>query len=346
MQHHPQPQRIIPLERFRTILGHLDIDHRSFTDAFWMRFAAQAAVYHPDEPEVLAKRIRLIADHLLAHTEWYKPLASPLRFVVAALLLKYHTTLHSFVSEYHRVGDMLSKVGLRHGGRFEPLTVLILNSAPGHDAFSMLQAERLKVLYKHIKGFHWWITGIDDLPAIAALAQLPGSADIIAADTEAIYQRLAAAGCMKGNHLQTAAHLLPLTGLRPDEAASRWLALMRSMQNAHATLLPVHYDALSVLSLLEQPAQLVIERLLAIRRELDLSAPDLAGESSLSLAADLTALDLIRYGADGVALDSAAMPARLHALSLATMVQVSQVEIDLGVGIGTTPPVAWPYLGA
>lgn len=337
--------RLIPLERFREILGELDLDHQSFTDAFWMRFAAQAAVFQSESPALLAKRIRLIADHLLAHAEWYKPLASPLRFVIAAQLLKQHTRLHEFLAEYHRAGDMLDKVGLRHGGRYEPLTVLILISAPGHDVFSMLEAERLKVLHTQLKKFHWWLTGKDDLPAIAALAQIPGSADVIAASTEAIYQRLTNAGCMKGDHLQTAAHLLPLTGLRPDDAANRWLALMRAMEAAHATLLPAHYDALAILSQLDQPATMVVERLLAVRRELDLATPDLAGASSLSLAADLTALDLIRYRADGsTPVSPAELPQRIHALNLATLVQISQVEIDFGSGAEGLPAVAWPYM--
>jgi hypothetical protein len=301
------------------------------------------AVYQTEAPALLAKRIRLIADHLLTHAEWYKPLASPLRFVIAALLLKQHARLHDFLGEYHRIGEMLDKVGLRHGGRYEPLTVLILMSAPEHDAFSLLEAERLKVLHIQLKKFHWWLTGKDDLPAIAALAQIPGNAEVIAANTEAIYQRLNAAGLIKGDHLQTAAHLLPLTGLRPDDAANRWLALMRAMEAAHITLLPTHYDALAILSQLEQPATMVVERLLAVRRELDLTTPDMAGTSSLSLAADLTALDLIRYRADGsTPVLAEELPQRLHALSLATMVQVSQVEIDFGVG--ALPPVAWPYL--
>lgn len=345
---HPQPQRVIPLERFRAILGHLDIDHQSFTDAFWMRFAAQAAIYHPEEPPVVAERLRQIADNLHHHVSWFATAGSPMRYVIAALMLKTNTSLHDFAAEYHRIGDMLDEVGLRHGGRYEPLTVLILHIAPGHDAFSLLEAERLKAIYKRMKSFHWWLTGIDDLPACAALAQIPETAEVIGTTIEAIYQRLAATGCLKGNHLQTAANLLPLTGLTAEDACERWLALMRAMSDAHAELRPVHYDALSVLSLLVQPASLVVERMLAIRREIDLSSPDLAGDSSLMLAADLTALDLVRCDANGVYLSAAdsmaVMLQRMHTLNLATMVQVSQVEIDLGAGVGINSPLAWPSL--
>lgn len=338
----PDLHRLIPLERFREILAELDIDHQSFTDAFWLRFAAQASVFHPEAPALLAKRVRLIADHLMAHAAWYKPLASPLRFVVAALLLRHHARLKEFLAEYHRIGEMLDKVGLRHGGRYEPLTVLILMSAPDHDVFSMLEAERLKVLYGHLKRFHWWLTGKDDLPAVAALAQIPGHPEVIAAETEDIYQRLANAGCMKGDHLQTAAHLLPLTGRRSDEAANRWLSLMRPLEAAAVGLRPVHYDALAVLSQLDQPAQTVVDRVITVQRELDLAMPDLAGDSSLTLAADLTALDLVRFAADGRRLAAEELPRRLHALHLATMVQVSQVTMDLGIGTEALPAVPWP----
>ena len=344
----PQPQRVIPLERFRAILGQLDIDHQSFSDAFWMRFAAQAAVYHPEEPPIVADRLRHIAENLHHHVSWFATAGSPMRYVIAALLLKTNTSLHEFAAEYHRIGDVLDEVGLRHGGRYEPLTVLILHTTPGHNSFSLLQAERLKAIYRRMKSFHWWLTGIDDLPACAALSQLPETAEVIASTAESIYQRLAATGCLKGNHLQTAANLLMLTGLTAVEASERWLGLMRAMSAAHAELRPVHYDALSVLSLLVQPPELVIDRMLAIRREIDLASPDLAGDSSLMLAADLTALDLVRCDVNGSylsAADSVAiMLQRMHTLNLATMVQVSQVELDLGAGVGLSPPLAWPYL--
>jgi hypothetical protein len=341
---HDDIHRLIPLERFREILGELDIDHRSFTEAFWLRFAAQASVFHSEPPAILAKRLRLIADHLLAHAAWYKPLASPLRFVVAALLLRQHARLNDFLAEYHRVGEMLDKVGLRHGGRYEPLTVLILMSAPGHDAFSMLEAERLKVLYGHLKKFHWWITGRDDLPAIAALAQIPLHPEVIAASTEAIYQSLADAGCMKGDQLQTTSCLLPLTGLRLEAAANRWLALMRLLEKTLKRLRPVHYDAIAVLSLLDQSPQQVVDRVITVQREINLAMPDLAGDSSLTLAADLTALDLIRFDQQGGDIAPEALSPRLHALNLATMIQVSQVEIDFGIAVDALPPVTWPYL--
>lgn len=344
----PQPQRIIPLDRFRAILAELDIDHQSFSDAFWMRFAAQAAVYHPEEPSVVARRLQHLADNLHHHISWFATAGWPMRYVVAALLLKTNTSLPTFAAEYHRIGDLLDEVGLRHGGRYEPLTVMILHIAPGHDSFSLLEAERLKAIYRRMKSFHWWLTGIDDLPACAALAQIPETAEIITARAEAIYQRLAATGCLKGNHLQTAANLLPLTGLATDEACDRWLALMRALAAAQAELRPVHYDALAILSLLVQPATMVVERVLAIRREIDLLNPDLVGDSSFALAADLTALDLVRCDVDGDYLSAAdgvaVMLQRMHTLTIATMVQVSQVEIDLGAGVGVNPPLAWPYL--
>ena len=339
-------ERIIPLERFRAILGELDIDHQTYGDAFWMRFAAQAAIYHPEEPPVVAQRLHFLADNLHHHVSWFTSAGSPMRYVVGALLLKTDTSLHDFAAEYQRIGQILDQVGLRHGGRFEPLTILILHTAPGHHDFSVQEAERLKAIHRRMKSFHWWLTGIDDLPACAALAQIPVTPEVIATTTEACYQRLAAHGCLRGNHLQTAANLLPLTGLCPDDACNRWVALMQNLGAMDEDVRPVHYDALSVLSLLVQPADLVIDRVLAIRREVDLTHPDLVGDSSFTLAADLAALDLVRCdvggnymsAADGMAM----MLQRMHTLTLATMVQVSQVEFDLGAGVGIASPLAWP----
>lgn len=338
-------QRIIPLERFRAILAELDIDHQPYIDAFWMRFAAQATVYHPEAPSIVAERLRQIADNLHHHVPWFKTAGSSMRFVVAALLLKTNTSLHLFASEFGRVGSLLDEVGLRHGGRYEPLTVIILHTMPGRGHATLLEAERLKALYRRMKNFHWWLTGIDDLPACAALAQLPETAEVLATRCENIYQRLAAAGCLKGKHLQSAANLLPLSGLSAEEASERWLGLLRALGQSAVAIHPAHYDALSVLSLLVQPSDLVISRLVAVRQELDLVHPDLAGDSSLGLAADLTALDLIRCDVDGSYLSDAdgvaVMLHRLHTLTLASMVQISQIEIDVGVAAMANPP-AWP----
>jgi hypothetical protein len=340
--------RIIPLERFRDIVAEFDFDHQSWSDAYWLRFAAQVAVLCPDEPAAAAKRITLIGNELLKKAKWFEAFQSPMRFVVAAALVQTHTKVVDFLHDYKRLEEVLDRVGLRHGGRYEPLTLLILRMNPEHHSFSMMEAERLKNIYKHMRNFHWWITGIDDLPACAALSQMTGSAEIITAETEGIYQRLLSAGLQRGNHLQNASNLLPLTRLKADRAADRFLGLLRQAEVQRIMILPEHYDALSVLSLLEQTPALVMERMEAVRREIDLIHPDLKGSSSFALAADLTALDLVRYDAHNQPLQSPThdelIRARLHALNMAMLMQVSHVDMALDFDTMGQLPVAWPYI--
>jgi Protein of unknown function (DUF4003) len=339
-------QRIIPLERYRDIIAAFDFDHQTWRDAYWMRFAAQAGFLCPDEPVTLAKRITLIANELLKQAKWFDAFRSPMRFVIAAVLVQTNTKVVDFLHDYKRLEEILDQVGLKHGGLYEPITLLILRMNSEHHVFTLLEAERLKNIYQHMKSFHWWITGIDDLPACAALLQIPGSAEVITAEAEVIYQRLLSLGLQGGSDLQNAVHILLLSEVRANDSVNRFMSLLSQAETKNITILPAHYDGLSVLSLLEQPASVIVDRLQAAQSELDLCRPDLKGPSSFALAADLTALDLVRYNASGQGLKSLKqgehMLKRLHALNIAKLVQVSHIDMKLDFdAIGYISP-SWP----
>jgi len=339
-------QRIIPLERYRDIIAAFDFDHQTWSDAYWMRFAAQAGVLCLDEPPILVKRITLIANDLLKQAKWFGAFQSPMRFVIAAVLVQTNTKVVDFLHDYKRLEEILDQVGFKHGGRYEPITLLILRMNAGHRVFTMLEAERLKNIYKHMKSFHWWITGVDDLPACAALLQLPGNAEVITAEAEGVYQRLLALGLHGGSDLQNAVYILLLSEVRADDAASRFMRLLRQLEVKDIAILPAHYDGLSVLSMLEQPAGVIVDRLMAVESELDLCRPDIKGPSSFALAADLTALDFVRYNANGQGLENLEqgehMLKRLHALNIAKLVQVSNIDMKLDFeAIGYISPL-WP----
>ena len=311
----------IPLDRYRGILGALHTERAWHSDGFWLRIAAHAAVLCPDPPEQLAHRIREIAAALREHTDWYRRLASPVRFVVAALLIQHHIPLYEFLGECARASELFHEAGLGHGGFSETMAVLILRLAQGQRAVSLLEVERIKAIYDHMKGYHWWLTGPHDLPACAALALCPGSAEVVAALSEAAFQDLYGGDLAKGRHLQTAANLLPVTGLPRSVAIGRYRALTTALEAQGGVLAEESYDALVVLTLLEQPAEAVIPRLRAIEAELDLLQPALTGSANfLAIAADLTFLDLVRFGRDHEALTeghaAGAMLRSLHAFHL------------------------------
>lgn len=337
---------LIPLERYRDIIAALEPERGSWLDEFWLRIAAQVAVLAPDEPKQLAHRIRHLGGALASHAKWYQDLASPLRFVVAAMLVQHHIKVHDFIAEHGRVAELLQRVGLRSVGFHHTMTVLILMISPEHIGCGMLEAERLKAIHQSMKRFHWWLTGADDLPACAALAHCHGSAAEVVGRAEACYQQLHESGMERGNHLQTAANLLPLTGLDADAAVARYRALKGRLEAREGTLLPSHYEVLSLLSLLDHDPETVIARLLAVHHELQLFQPDVVAAANLIIAADLTCLDLLRFNRAQQPLTGTAgepvMRRSLHTFRLAAAAMLSRVDVDLALPAAGMVPAGWP----
>jgi len=337
---------LIPLERYRGIIAALRPERSSWLDDFWLRVAAQVAVLSPDDPQHLAIRIRDLGGKLALHAKWYQDLASPLRFVVAAMLVQNHIKFGRFINEHVRIAELLHRVGLRSHGFYHTMTVLILMSAPDSAGCGLPEAERLKAIHQSMKRYHWWLTGVDDLPACAALAQCRGSAIEVVARAEACYQLLHESGLSRGDHLQTAANLLPLTGLDADAAVARYRALRNRLEAHEVRLLPSHYEVLSLLSLLDHDPDLVIGRLLTMRKELTLFQPEVQPTANLIIAADLTGFDLVRYDrAQQPLTGTAAEPQMLHSLHLFR--QAAAAMLSWNVDNLALPPVGvdpnnWP----
>ncbi len=339
---------MIPLERYRDIIGALEADRESWSDSFWMRIAAQAAILCPDAPDKLAHRIRHIAAALRDRTKWYSSMASPVRFAVAAMLIQHHIPVADFLGECARASEVFHEVGLRHHGFYETMDVLIIRLSSKQSAPSRIEADRIKAIYDHMKKFHWWLTGPSDLPACAALASCPGDAEVVVARAEDAFQQLHGSGLVKGAHLQTAAHILPVFGLKIDDAVSRYRGFKSALESRIGLLDEDCYDVLSLLTLLDHPAELAIDRLCAVQKELDLFQPDQCGSANLLIATDLTVLDLIRMRQDlepkKDPLDVEAMIASIHAFHIASAVLVSQITPDLIQPMGAFDSSGWPYI--
>lgn len=337
---------IIPLERYRAILAALAPERESWLDDFWLRFAAHVAVLCPDDPSTIAARIRHLAAGLAAHAKWYQDLASPARFAVAALLLLHHLPFRDFIAEHSRSAELFGEVGLPNSGFNHTLTVLILLITPNRHMRSMLEAGRLKAIHSGMKSYHWWLTGPEDMPACAALAQCHGSAEEIVARTEVCYRRLHEAGLNIGDHLQTAANLLPLAGTDPDASVTRYRALKSALEAREVTLLPAHYESLSLLTLLDHRPETVVDRMLAVLNELDLLQPEVLISANLAIAADLTILDLMRYDRDLRPLHDAhgaqTMLHNLHVFNLASIAMLGRVSGELAMPAMEALAAEWP----
>ncbi len=346
MHAHPSPT-LIPIERYRTLIGLLNSDKDAWDDTFWLRFAAQVAVLAPVPPVEVTQRIRQVADTLLKHASWYHTLASPARFVIASMLVQHHIPVADFISEHAHIASLMSSVGLRHERFYEVVTVLILMMSPGHHSSTTPEIKRLKAIYDAMKAFHWWLTGPDDLPACAALAQCEGSPAELVNQVEAAFQQLHAVGIPVDEHLQTVANILPLAGPDTDNTVLRYFGLTDALLERKGSLSGPYYEPLALLTLLDHHPEVVIERLTAANDELDLFQPESAGEANILIASDLAFLDLMRFERDQTPLqkpsDMAQMLRLLHSFHLASAVLVSQIDPQRVTSLDANGVRGWPY---
>jgi len=329
--------RVIPLERFRELLGALEVERSNLSEDYWLRFAAQAAVFTPGDPGELAERIRSNARFLRDETPWYGILGSGLRFVIAAALVDLDEDPRFFLGEHRRLSKLFKEHGFRHGALHETLAILILHLDAGQhlDAgrrqVDLFALGRMRAIYDAMKEYHWWLTGPDDLPACAALTGLSTTdAEELAFDIERLYQGLHNRGLARGDRLQTAANILPLAHCDVEDLLKRYDALIDGLTQQGEEVEREHYSALALLSFLDHDAKRVLDTFEAVLKEIEfteLIAPD---PSNFGLAAELTALDLGRYDrelnppADADA--AQAMLARLTAIRQSSLVLVGEAE--------------------
>ncbi len=301
-----------PLDRYRALISHLVRDDDAWEDAFWLRVAAQTAVLIPDPPEALARRIRTVAEGLHRRADWFQTLSSPVRFVLAAMLLQHRIDPEDFIDTHDHIADLMTELGLRHGRFYEAVAVVILMMSPTREYANKAGMERVKALYEEMKRFHWWLTGTHDLPACAALCDCVGTPEDVVSLVEDAYQALHRAGMPHGERLQTAANLLPLAGIGIDEALDRYRVLHTTLDRYAGAVDPRHYESLALLCLLDphRPGQepgRVIERWTRTTAHLDDLQGAERGETNLVIAADLTFLDTL------LASDRALLAEPLHA---------------------------------
>lgn len=345
MRHGHLP-KIIALARYRAVIAALEPERESWLGEYWLRFAAHLAVLSPDDPTHVAKRLCHLAAELHAQATWFRDLASPLRFVIAAQLIQRNLRVHDFLGEHARISDLLRTAGLMSTGFHHTMTVLMLiSSLSGSDGAGQ-SVERLKYIYFNLKRFPWWLISVTDLPTCTALVHCQGTAEDVVRRTEACNLQLKNAGLTPGDHLQTAACLLPLTGLAANDATGRYLALNNEFESRSAPLLPTDYETIAILSLLDHDPQLIVDRLLTVRQELELLQPEAMRATNFIIAADLTCLDLIRYDRAmapiAMTRDEPVMRNLLRAFQLATSAVASRIDQDLTVAASDTADADWP----
>lgn len=283
-----------PPARFRAIYDALNEQRGWWGDATSLRFAAVSALTCRGEPASVADSIRIVAEEIKAASGWFGPLNSNLRFVVAAMLVAHDDTPHDFLAEVKRVRKLLRDAGVRRLESYETITILVLRIKAGRAPIDADAIRRCRDIYHEMKQHHWWLTGPEDFPVCAMLSDAAASAQQIGHDIEGIYQALRSRKFSWGDALQTAANILYLARLGPEETADRYEALSVGFQSAGVSIRKSDYDELAILTFLHQPPERVVETVLRHREVMRSLRPKPNGSMTFNLAASTTFLELIR----------------------------------------------------
>ena len=282
------------LTRFCEVYDALNARRGWWADASPLRYAAVTAVLCPGTPEEVADGIRSTADEIKERAGWFSQLNSPLRFVLGAMLVQYGDTSAAFVDEVDRVRGLFRDCGLRRGGNYEAMAILLLRINNDLQPIAFAEIERFRAIYREMKRFHWWLTGPDDFPACAILVPLQQSSETIGKGIEQIYQSLADRGFTRGDQLQTAANFLYLAGQPAKVLADRFRRLTDQFTEGGVTICAHDYDELASLSFLDHSARRIVERSLAARERIETLDPKPNRSTTFSLGCSIALLELTR----------------------------------------------------
>jgi hypothetical protein len=291
-----QPPKIpsAPLNRFRELYDELNADRGWFGDASSLRFAAMSAVSCKGSVEQVAAAIRTTANEIQERSGWFGELNSSLRFIVGAILVLNEDSANEFMAEVKRGRELFRQAGLRRGGIYETMALLILRLQNDLEPVKSADVSRFKAIYEEMKRHHWWLTGSDDFPACAILVGQDASPIEIGESIERIYQALNRSGFAKGDPLQTAANLLYLAGLDPLVAAERYSRLAAGFRDSGVSIWQSDYDELAILTFLDHDSTRIVSRVLECREAMESLRPDPGRSLTFNLAASIAFLELVQ----------------------------------------------------
>lgn len=275
-----------PLARFDELLTALDAGRGWMQDKVAVRLAAVTLIATAGDAGRLAASTRSASAVLKERFGWFRGVDESVRLVIAAQLVKAGDHPDVFADELGRVQGELRARGMRRGGVYEVLAVLVLRRRVGEIAAGHL--DRFQQIYEAMKSHHWWLTGPEDLPACAMLVGRPESPADIGAGTDAIYRALhERAGLWRGDPLQTAANVLYLAGVEAEVIVQRFTGLVEALRAAGAKIGAQAYDEVAILSFLARPTARIVEAVLDLREGLRARLRWLGEPDALSLAASL-----------------------------------------------------------
>ncbi len=288
------PAPIDPLERFFAIEAALDQDRGLLGDRVPLRLVAANLVRTPGEPDAIAATLRSLREQIDQHVAWHSGVTTSLRPLLASILLQRGDSAAAFFAEVERCRTLLRELGMRRAEAYEVMAITVLRSRSGLATIQHAQLERMRDIYEAMKIHHWWLTGPEDYPACAFLVGEPGTPAELAERASTVYDALRRqANLWRGDPLQTAANILSLAKLRPDELAQRFRELAEAFDQAAYGIGQQEYHEVALLCFLAQPIERIIEAVLDYRERMHERLRWLTGSLSFSLASNLAFVRLV-----------------------------------------------------
>ncbi len=287
-----------PVERFNALGAALQPGGRML-EASWLRFAAYAALLVPGAPEEVAHSIQSKAKILSQHTSWYKALASPLRFAVAASLVESDSMVRRFESHMAELKLLLASEHLHPGeGVLAVLSAIHAILGDGHQV-SALRVARVALLEREGRPHAWWRIGCADLPLCLVLSYLDGTVQQLTQAAESIQRRLAELTIGDAQARRSAARILLLGEGGGDACMRRYEALVDAYRERFHGVGSVICEVLASLSSLDHDAHAVLDACADTSARLQPGDSPLLPESREVLAGDLAFVSLVRIDRGG-----------------------------------------------
>jgi hypothetical protein len=273
------------VDRYLALFEELRRKKRWSTDTNVLRFAALALAANPTTDA--AGRLEAAAEELRIRAGWFGKLNSPIRYVVAAMILRKELRPGAVYDAVVEVQKEFRARRYRRGGVSEVLAAVLLVLQSDGRPPKKAAVDRVGAILERWKRDHRFLTGPDDYPMAALHAWRDDEVESVAVRVERIYRALRAKKFSMGNALQLASHILALGTWNEDGAAARFDELQRAFKDRGDRIGTGLYDELALLALTAGAPVAIATRVLADVERLRSARPRPAASVAFSIAAGL-----------------------------------------------------------
>jgi len=273
------------VDRYLARFEELRRKKRWSTDTNILRFAALALAANPI-PDAAA-RLEAASEELRALAGWFGKLNSPIRYVVAAMILRKGLRPGAVYDAVVEVQKEFRARGYRRGGVSEVLAALLLVLQSDGKPPKPVAVDRLGAVLARWKQDHPFLTGHDDYPMAALHASRDDDVESVGVRVERIYRALRAKRFPMGNALQLASHILALGTWDENGAAARFEDMQRAFRDRGCRIGSGLYDEVALLALTAGAPVAIATRVLADVERLRSAKPRPAASIAFSIAAGL-----------------------------------------------------------